>query len=296
MTARPADFAAAPPPRSRRSVLYMPASNAKAMEKAKTLPCDAVILDLEDAVAPDAKDAARDAAVAAVRAGGFGRREVIVRVNGLDTPWGEADLAAAVGAGPDAILVPKVGDGDDVARYGARLRDAPPTTQLWAMVETARSLFRLDSIVGAASASRLTTLVMGTNDLAKEIGWRLTPGRAPFLPALSLAVAAARSAGLVILDGVFNGLEDDAALAAECAQGLEFGFDGKTLIHPRQVEPCNRAFSPTPEEVARARAVVEAFGLPENAGKGAVRVDGRMAERLHLAQAQKTLAAAEATA
>ncbi len=278
--------------RPRRSVLYMPASNLKAIAKARTLPCDAIILDLEDAVAPEQKDMAREQAVAAVAEGGFGPRELIIRVNGLDTPWGEADLKAAAAAGPDAILVPKVSDSGDVARYDSRIAHAAPGVALWAMVETARALFHLDGLAGAAKTSRLACLVMGTNDLAKEIGWRLSPGRAAFGAALSLSVAAARAHGLVILDGVYNALEDDDGLTLECMQGVEFGFDGKTLIHPRQIEPCNAAFSPSQAEVAYARAVVEAFDLPENAGKGAVRVDGRMAERLHLAQAQKVLATA----
>ena len=279
--------------RPRRSVLYMPASNLKAIAKARTLACDAVILDLEDAVAPDAKALARDQAVAAIAEGGFGAREIILRVNGLDTPWGEDDLKAAATAGPDAILVPKVSDSGDVARYDGRIAHAPATTALWAMVETARSLFHLDSLAGAAKTSRLACLVMGTNDLAKEIGWKFGPGRAPFQAALSLSVAAARANGLAILDGVFNAFEDDEGLTGECLQGVEFGFDGKTLIHPRQIEPCNAAFSPSDAEVAHARAVIAAFALPENAGKGAVRIEGgRMAERLHLAQAEKTLAAA----
>ena len=279
--------------RPRRSVLYMPASNPKAIEKARTLPCDAVILDLEDAVAPDAKESARAAAVEAVKAGGFGAREVIIRVNGLDTPWGEADLAVAAQAGPDAILVPKVSSAAEVRRYDAAIAAAPAATALWAMVETARSLFALEPIAAAAADTRLSLFVMGTNDLAKEIGWRLEPGRAAFAAALSLAVAAARAHGLSILDGVFNGLEDEAGLSEECCQGAAFGFDGKTLIHPRQIEPCNRAFSPSDAEVAHARAVISAFALPENAGKGAVRVEGRMAERLHLAQAERTVAAAQ---
>jgi citrate lyase subunit beta/citryl-CoA lyase len=270
----------------------MPASNAKAIAKARTLPCDAVILDLEDAVAPDQKDLAREQAVAAVAEGGFGPREVIIRVNGLETPWGEADLKAAAAAGPDAILVPKVSDAGDVARYDGRIADAAPGVALWAMVETARSLFHLYDLAGAAKTSRLACLVMGTNDLGKEIGWALEPGRAAFAAALSLSVAAARAHGLSILDGVYNALEDDDGLVAECRQGVAFGFDGKTLIHPRQVEPCNAAFAPSEAEVAYARAVVAAFALPENADKGAVRVDGRMAERLHLAQAQKVLAKA----
>ena len=278
--------------RPRRSVLYMPASNAKAVAKARELACDAVILDLEDAVAPDAKAAARDAAVEAVAAGGWAGRELVIRVNGLNTPWGADDLAAAAEAGPDAVLVPKVDDAEAVRRYDAALARAPATTALWAMVETGRSLFRLDEIASASADTRLAAFVIGGNDLSKELGWRLGPGRAPFLWALSAATAAARAYGLVVLDGVYNGLDDEAGFAAECAQGLEWGFDGKTLIHPRQIEPCNRTFTPSSEALAHARAVVAAFALPENAGKGALRVDGRMAERLHLAQAHKTLAAA----
>ncbi len=280
--------------RPRRSLLYMPASNAKAIDKARTLACDGVILDLEDAVAPDAKEMARAQAVEAVKAGGFGRREVVIRVNALDTPWGEDDLKAAVEAGPDAILVPKVNDSAEVARYDGRISRAPDKTRLWAMIETCRCLFHLDSIAGAAKTSRLECLVMGTNDLAKEMGARLTPGREPFYAALGLSVAAARANGLVILDGVFNGIDDAAGFEAQCAQGLAFGFDGKTLIHPSQVEPCNRVFTPSADEVAFARAVIAAYALPQNAAKGAIRVEGRMAERLHLAQAEKLVAVAEA--
>ncbi len=283
-----------PAARPRRSVLYMPASNPKAIAKARELACDAVILDLEDAVAPDAKAAARDAAAQAVRDGGWGGREVVIRVNGLDTEWGADDLAAAAAAGPDAVLAPKPDGPDDVRRYDAALAGAPPETALWVMIETGRSLFALPQIAATADDTRLGGFVLGTNDLAKELGWRLGPGRAPFLWALSAATAAARAHGLVALDGVFNGLEDEAGLAAECAQGVEWGFDGKTLIHPRQIEPCNRAFTPSEAEVAHARAVIAAFDLPENAGKGAIRVDGRMAERLHLHQARKTVAAAGA--
>jgi citrate lyase subunit beta/citryl-CoA lyase len=282
--------------RPRRSVLYMPASNQKAIDKARTLPCDAVILDLEDAVAPDAKDLAREQAVAAVKAGGFGRREVIIRANGLDTPWGEADLAAAAAAGPDAVLVPKVNDAGDVARYDARLDHAPAHTKLWAMIETGRVLFHLESTAAAARTSRMSAWVMGTNDLVKETGARLTTRRDALWAPLSLSVAAAKAHGLVILDGVFNGLEDAEGFEQQCLQGLEFGFDGKTLIHPNQVETANRVFAPTEAEVAFAKAVIAAFALPENANKGAIRVEGKMAERLHLAQAEKTVAVAEAIA
>jgi citrate lyase subunit beta/citryl-CoA lyase len=280
--------------RPRRSALYLPASNQKAIDKARSLGCDAVILDLEDAVAPDAKETARAQAVAAVKAGGFGRRELIIRVNGLDTPWGEEDLRAAAAAGPDAVLVPKINDAGDVARYDGRLSHAPDKTRLWTMIETCRSLFHLDGVGAAARTSRLDCWVMGTNDLAKEMGAKLTGAREPFFAALGLSVAAARGHGLSILDGVYNGIDDAEGFERQCEQGLAFGFDGKTLIHPTQVEPCNRVFTPSDSEVAFARAVIVAFAREENAAKGAIRIDGRMAERLHLAQAEKLVAIAEA--
>jgi len=284
----------APTVRPRRSVLYMPASNPRAIEKARTLPCDVVILDLEDAVAPDAKDAARAAAVEAIRAGGFGRRELVLRVNGLDTPWGEEDLKAAAHAGPDAVLVPKVGDAGDIARYDGRLSHAPAGTRLWAMIETARSLFHLEGIGAAARTSRLAVLCLGPNDLAKETGMRMTPGREPFFAAFSLTVAAAKAHGVLALDGPFGGIEDAEGLLRECRQGRDFGFDGKTLIHPSQIDAANAAFSPDPEEVAHARAVIAAFAQPENTGRGAIRVNGKMAERLHLGMAERVVAMAEA--
>jgi citrate lyase subunit beta/citryl-CoA lyase len=276
--------------RPRRSALYMPASNAKAIEKARSLPCDVVILDLEDAVAPEGKDLAREQAIAAVKAGGFGQRELVIRCNGLDTPWGADDLKAAASAGPDAILVPKVNDAADVIKYDQAIRSAPDKTKLWTMIETCRCLFRLDEIAAASETTRLSAWVMGTNDLAKEMRARQTPGREPFIAALGLSVAAARAFNLVILDGVYNDIENEAGLEAICEQGVDFGFDGKTLIHPRQVEVCNRSFSPSEADVAFARAVIEAFAQPENAGKGAIRVEGRMAELLHLAQANRMVA------
>jgi citrate lyase subunit beta/citryl-CoA lyase len=280
----------------RRSALYMPASNAKAIDKARNLPCDVVILDLEDAVAPDSKALAREQAVAAVKAGGFGRRELVIRCNGLDTPWGAEDLAAAAAAGPDAILVPKVNDAADVAAYNNAIAAAPASTQLWAMIETCRCLFNLPQIAEASTSSRMTTWVMGTNDLAKEMRARQTPDRAPFHAALSLSVAAARLYGLTILDGVYNDIDNEEGLSAICEQGVDFGFDGKTLIHPKQVEICNRIFSPSEAEVAWAKAVIAAFALPENQGKGAIRVEGRMAELLHLVQAESLVAVAAAIA
>ena len=289
--------ALAPPDlRPRRSVLYLPASNARALEKARTLPCDAVVIDLEDSVAPDAKDAAREQARAALGAGGFGRREVVVRCNGLDTPWGDADLAMLCGCAPDAVLVPKVTDAGDLARYDQRLAEAPAQTRLWAMVETCRLLLHLDSVAALAPSTRLTALVLGGNDLLKDLRAEAGYHRAALHTAMSLCVAAARAHGLAVLDGVFNALEDAPGLEAECRQGRVFGFDGKTLIHPGQIEAANRVFSPSSQEVAAARAVVEAFAAPENADKGVLRIGGQMVERLHLAQAQHTLSIAALTA
>lgn len=279
--------------RPRRSALYMPAANARAIEKARDLACDVVILDLEDAVAPDAKDLARRQAVDAVQAGGFGRREVVIRVNGLDTPWGAEDLAAASAARPAAILAPKVSRPADVAAYDAGLAG---DTRLWVMIETCAALFALDAIAASAASSRLDAFVIGTNDLAKEMRCALTVDRAPLLGPLSLSIAAARAHGLTILDGVYNGIEDEDGLVRQCAQGSEFGFDGKTLIHPRQIEAANAAFSPAPDEVNWARIIVAAFDSPENASKGVLRVEGRMVERLHLVEARRLIAVSEAIA
>lgn len=283
--------------RPRRSALYLPASNAKALAKARTLPCDVVILDLEDAVAPEMKAEARAAAVAAVREGGFGHREVAIRANGIDTEWGAADLAAiaglGAGSGVDAVLVPKVSSPADIDRYQAALTAAPASIQLWAMIETCASVFQLDAIAARAADTRLSLWIMGTNDLAKEMRARLTPERTPFLPFLSMAVAAARTHGIAILDGVCNEFRDLAAFRAEAEQGLLFGFDGKSLIHPDQIAPTNEVFSPSAEELAWAQAVIAAFALPENAGKGAIRIDGKMTELLHLDQARRLVAVAE---
>ncbi|MDE2405192.1 MAG: CoA ester lyase [Sphingomonadales bacterium] len=282
------------PDRPRRSALYLPASNARAIEKARTLPADVVILDLEDAVAPEAKDAARDAAVEAVNAGGFGHREVAIRANGLDTPWGEADLAAIAGSAADAVLVPKVSSPADIAACDAALAGAPAGMQLWAMIETCAAIAQLDALAACARTTRLSLWIMGVNDLAKEMRAQLTPERTPFLPLLSLAVCAARSHGVTILDGVCNEFRDLGVFEAEARQGLLYGFDGKSLIHPAQVEVANAVFSPSAAELARAQAVIAAFALPENAGKGAIQVDGRMAELLHLEQARRLVALAEA--
>ncbi len=286
--------------RPRRSVLYMPGSNARALEKARTLPCDALILDLEDAVAPDAKETARDAVRGAVGAGGYGPREVVIRVNALDTPWGEADLAVAVEAAPDAILLPKVSHPDTLVSLGARLRrlGAPERTRVWAMIETPLALLRLEAIASAAHDvdTRLACFVMGTNDLAKETRARFVPGRAPMLPWLAASLAAARAYDLDILDGVYNALGDEAGFRAECEQGRDLGLDGKTLIHPNQIAAANEVFAPGAEEVERARAIIAAFERPENVLSGAISLDGRMVERLHAEMARRTVALAEAIA
>ncbi|MEP7348695.1 MAG: CoA ester lyase [Sphingorhabdus sp.] len=279
--------------RPRRSALYLPASNAKAIAKARTLPADIVILDLEDAVAPEAKADARAAAVAAVREGGFGNREVVIRVNGSDTPWGADDLLAVADSGADAILVPKVYGPEDIDAYNSALTKAPAATQLWAMIETCACIAKLDAIAAKAADTRLSLFIMGTNDLAKEMRARLTPERTPFLPFLSMTVAAARAHGVAVLDGVCNEFRDLGVFRAEAEQGLIFGFDGKTLIHPDQIAPCNEVFSPSDDELRGAQAIIEAFALPENSGKGAIQVEGKMAELLHLDQARRLVAVAQ---
>ena len=284
--------------RPRRSVLYMPGSNVRALEKAKTLPVDGVIVDLEDSVAPEAKETARKQAADAVKAGGFGGREVFIRVNGVDSPWHADDLSAAARAAPDVILVPKVSSPDTLELIGRRLLDmgTDRKTRIWAMIETPLAIFNILSIAAEArdSETRLSGFVMGTNDLAKDTRARLVPGRAPMLPWLSMCVAAARVHGIDILDGVYNDIGNADGFINECRQGVDLGFDGKTLIHPSQIEPCNTAFSPSPAEVDWARKMIKAFDLPENKGKGVVSIDGRMVERLHADMARRTVAIAEA--
>ena len=286
------------PIRPRRSVLYMPGSNARALEKARTLPADGVILDLEDAVAPDAKVEARARVVETVKAGGFGPREVAIRINGLDTAWGSDDLDAAAAAAPDAILVPKVQEVEQLVTVGRRLKalGVPETTRVWAMIETPLAILDIKAIALSARdpLTRLQVFVLGTNDLAKETRAALVPGRAPMVAWLSLVVAAARTSGIDVLDGVWNQFQDLDGFKAECAQGAQFGMDGKTLIHPSQIEPCNAAFSPPAAEVERARAIIAAFALPENAGKGVITLDGRMVELLHAEMAKRTVALADA--
>lgn len=286
--------------RPRRSVLYMPGSNARAIEKAKTLACDGIVIDLEDAVAPEAKEAARTQAVQAVTTGGFGRREVFIRINGVDTPWAMDDLAAAVKAAPDAILVPKVGTAELLDKLGARLLDmgADKKTRIWAMIETPIAILRIAEIAAMAkdSETRLAGFVLGTNDLVKESRGRIVDGRAPLLPWLAQALAAARAYGIQALDGVYNDIANVDGLRAECAQGRDMGFDGKTLIHPSQIEACNAVFSPAPDEIAEARKIIAAFDLAENRDKGVIRIEGRMVERMHADMARRTVAVADSIA
>lgn len=285
-----------PDPRPLRSVLYMPGSNARAIAKARSLDADALILDLEDAVAPEAKDAARALVAAELAAGGFGHRRLVARCNPLSGAAGQADLAALAGAPLEALLVPKVDVPNDVAAASVAMEQAgyAGEVRLWAMVETPRAVLGIAAL--AAAGGRLGGLVLGLNDLAKDTGIAAGDGRAAFVPVLTMAVLAARAEGLVVLDGVCNALDDAARLEAEARQARDFGFDGKTLIHPAQIEPVNRVFAPAASELAEARAIVAAFADPANAGKGALRVEGRMVERLHLVQAERLLARAAAIA
>ncbi|HEV2650746.1 MAG TPA: CoA ester lyase [Rhizomicrobium sp.] len=280
--------------RPRRSVLYMPGSNARALEKARTLPADALILDLEDAVAPDAKDVARQQVCDAVKAKGFGKREVIVRVNGLSTEWGEADLTAAAAAKPDAILVPKISSPDELHAIDRKLSGADKAIAVWAMVETPLAILNVASIAGAGG--RLACFVMGTNDLIKEIRGVHTQDRLNLSAALGLSVLAARAHNIAVIDGVYNDIQNADGFKATCEQARAFGFDGKTLIHPTQVEPCNTVFAPSATEVDDARKMIAAFELPENKGKGAIKLDGRMVELLHAEIARRTVAMADAIA
>ena len=279
--------------RPRRSALYLPASNARAIEKSRTLACDVVILDLEDAVAPDAKAEARAGAVAAAQVGGYGPRELLIRANGLDTPWGADDLVAAASARPDAILIPKVSSGDDLAAARAAVGPGIP---IWAMIETCQAMFALGEIGSASARLGVTVWVIGSNDLAKEMRCALTVDRAPLMTALTLSLMAARAHGIAILDGVFNDIADGQGFSRQCAQGAQWGFDGKTLIHPGQIEAANLAFTPEPDAVAWARTVVAAFQAPETRDKGVLKVDGRMVERLHLAEAERLISVADSIA
>lgn len=281
--------------RPRRSVLYMPAANARALEKARDIPADALIFDLEDAVAPDAKPQARQQAAEAVRSGTYGNKELTIRCNGLDTPWGAEDLAVAGAAGPSAVVIPKVSGPSALAEVAKRLEaaGAPDHTKIWAMVETPEAMFNVRQI---AAFERVNLLVMGTNDLAKELRAQLVAGRAPLLPHLAMALLAAREAGVAIVDGVYNDVRDAEGFAAEARQGFEMGFDGKTLIHPSQVDPTNALWAPGEEAIDYARRVIAAFEEAVAAGKGVATVDGRMIENLHVDNARRTLAVADAIA
>ncbi len=286
--------------RPRRSVLYMPGSNIRALEKAKTLPADAIILDLEDSVAPDAKGEARRQVADAVKAGGFGRREVIIRINGIGTPWYNEDIGAAIEARPDGILVPKVSTPQRLEIVGQRLIDAQADEKIrvWAMIETALAIFNIRELAATVRNpdTRLACFVMGTNDLAKETRVRLVPGRMPMIGWLANCVLSAHTYEIDIIDGVYNNFQDMDGFVRECAEGRDLGFEGKTLIHPKQIEPCNLAYSPRVDEVALARRIIEAFDLPENRDKGVVQIEGRMVERLHAEMARRTVAIADAIA
>jgi len=279
-----------------RTALYLPANRASAVAKAREADCDAVILDLEDAVAPEAKAEAREAATAAVREGGFGYRHLVVRINALDSEWGALDCAAlhSLGGGTGiTVLVPKLSSAMELAQYRAALGYGP---DLWAMLETCAAFLQLPAITAAAAEAGLTTFVLGTNDLALEMRCILNTERSAMLPLLTQSIVAARAYGLAVIDGVFNALDDDAGFAAQCSQGAALGFDGKTVIHPRQLTAANAAFAPSTAEIARAENIVAAFAAPENAGKGVIRLDGNMVEILHLREAQRALQISDAIA
>lgn len=279
--------------RPRRSVLYMPAANERALEKAKTIAADAIIFDLEDAVAPDAKPDARLKAVAAVQSGEYGNRELTIRCNGLDTEWGADDIAAAGAANPSAVVIPKVDSVAGVDEVSKQLdaAGASADVKIWPMIETPTAIFDVRAI---ATHPRVAVLIMGTNDLAKELRSPIVPGRHPLLPHLSTALLAAREAGKVAIDGVYNDVKNAEGFADECLQGMEMGFDGKTLIHPSQVEPCNDTWAPSADEIEYADRVIAAFDDAVAAGKGVVTVDGRMIENLHVDNARRVLAVAAA--
>ena len=281
--------------RPRRSVLYMPSSNERALDKAKTLPADAIIFDLEDAVAPDAKESARPMAVAAASSGEYGSKELTIRCNGLDTPWGADDIAAAARSGASAVVIPKVASVEYVEQVSRLLNaaGAPDTMAIWPMIETPTAIFDVRHI---AAHPRVAVLVMGTNDLARELRAALVPGRHPLVPHLATALAAAREAGKVILDGVYNDVKNLEGFRDECVQGAEMGFDGKTLIHPGQVDIANDVWAPSEADVEHARKVIDAFNEAVREGRGVITVDGRMIENLHVANAQRRLAVADAIA
>ena len=286
--------------RPRRSPLFMPGSNARALEKARNLPADVIILDLEDSVAPDAKGLARDQIAQAIAAKGFGKREVWVRTNSLESAWWADDSAMAGKARPDGILVPKVSSVEDLKAIGDRLSaiNADPSIKVWAMIETARAVLDADKLAGASRdpKTRLAGFVFGPNDIARETRILMMPGRAAMIPMITHCILAARAHGLEIFDGPYSDFSNVDGFGAECAQGRDLGFDGKTLIHPGQIEACNAIFTPPAAEIAQARKIIAAFELPENASRGAIRLDGQMVERLHADMARRTIAIADAIA
>jgi len=286
--------------RPRRSLLFMPGSNARALEKARNLPADGLILDLEDSVAPDAKARARDQIAQAVTAKGFGKREILIRTNGLDTPWWADDVAMAGAVEPDGILVPKVSSVEDLGKIGSRLKEigAGAKVRVWAMIETARAVLDADKLAASVRdpKTRLAGFVFGPNDISRETRIKMLPGRATMIPMIIHCVLAAHAHGLDMLDGPYGDIGNLDGFAAECAQGRDLGFDGKTLIHPSHIDACNAIFTPPAEEVAEARKIIAAFEKPENASRGAIQLDGRMVERLHAEMAKRTIAIADAIA
>jgi citrate lyase subunit beta / citryl-CoA lyase len=286
--------------RPRRSLLFMPGSNARALEKGRSLPVDGLILDLEDSVAADAKGSAREQIAKAVAADGYGGRELLIRINSLDTPWWNDDVAMAGQAAPDGILVPKVSTVEDLQLVTSRLADvgADPSLKVWAMIETARAVLDADRLAATVhdAGSRLAGFVFGPNDIARETRIRMVPGRATMLPMISHCVLAAHAHGLEMLDGPYSDFSNADGFALECMQARDIGFDGKTLIHPGQIDACNVIFTPPAEEVAEARKIIAAFELPENATRGAIQIEGRMVERLHAEMARRTIAIADAIA
>lgn len=286
--------------RPRRSLLFMPGSNPRALEKARTVAADGIILDLEDAVAPDAKGTAREAIAQTLSAGGFGKREVIIRINALDSPWWIDDVTMAGKAKPDGILVPKISSVEDLSAVADRLSDinADMSIKVWAMIETARAILHVEELAAASkdSENRLAGFVFGPNDIARETRIRMMPGRAAMLPMIIPSVLAARLYGLDILDGPYSNFSDSQGFIEEAEQGRDIGFDGKTLIHPSQIEACNKVFTPPDDEVAQARRIIAAFEQPENASRGAIQLDGKMVERLHADMAKRTIAIADAIA
>ena len=280
----------------RRSCLYIPGTNTRAMEKAVNLPSDVVILDLEDAVSPESKTDARNSVCSAARDNVYGIRETVIRINGLDTPWGSDDLATAVAAEPSAILVPKVTTAQDVENVDALMQEHKANSRvgLWFMIETPEAILNIAEIGRTSRTTRLSAFVMGTNDLAKETGAILTSERQAFQHALSVTVFTARANNLIAIDGVYNDIGNTEGLKRECEQGRMLGFDGKTLIHPSQIEVCNETYSPAESDVAHAKAIIEAFAKPENSDKGVIQVNGKMTERLHLEQAKQLISVSEA--